>query len=141
MVARTKPAGCCAAVPVRPLRDRQLRRLAGAAKALADPNRIRILRLLAGQEGPLCACDVVGHTDLSQPTVSHHLKVLKEAGLLRRSTWASRRCTSSWLAPLRCMLLRSERRGLWVFYSVDPGGAGVLSDLAGLIDARQAGNP
>lgn len=118
MVARTKPAECCAAIPVRPLRDRQLRRLAGAAKALADPNRIRILRLLAGQKGPLCACDVVGHTDLSQPTVSHHLKVLKEAGLLR-----------------------SERRGLWVFYSVDPRGAGVLSDLAGLIDARQAGNP
>ena len=113
MTARTKPAVCCAPAWVDPLPHKQLQRLAGAAKALADPCRIEILRLLARQDGPLCACDIVGHFDLSQPTVSHHLKILREAGLVN-----------------------ATRQGLWMFYTADPGGAGTLEELAGLLDGR-----
>lgn len=87
--------------------------MAGLAKALADTNRLEILRLLASQSGPICACDIVDYLDLSQPTVSHHLKILKEAGLLRAS-----------------------RNGLWMFYSLDPDGARALANLTGLIEAR-----
>lgn len=99
---------------VKPLPERQLQRVAAVAKAIADENRIEILRLLAHQEGPVCACDIVEHFDLSQPTVSHHLKVLKDAGLLR-----------------------SSRRGLWVFYEVAPSGASALASLSGLFDNRK----
>ncbi|MDH3532293.1 MAG: metalloregulator ArsR/SmtB family transcription factor, partial [Gammaproteobacteria bacterium] len=109
---RTKPAGCCAPALVRRMPSAQLRRLAGLAKALADTNRLEILRLLARQAGPICACDIVDHLDLSQPTVSHHLKILKEAGLLRAS-----------------------RNGLWMFYALAPDAAQTLGNLAGLIEA------
>ena len=95
MAKRTRPAGCCAKVSTTPLPDAEAERLAHIAKALSDPNRIRILHLLAGQDGPLCACDVVDHLELSQPTVSHHLGKLKKAGLIN-----------------------AERRGLWMFYSI-----------------------
>lgn len=110
MVARTKPADCCAPAWVKPLPDKELQRLAGVARALADPSRIEILRLLARQDGPVCACDIVEHFDLSQPTVSHHLKILREA-----------------------KLLSATRRGLWVFYAIDRDGAGSLADLTGLL--------
>ena len=112
MVARTKPADCCPPTWVKPLPDAQLQRLAGVAKALADPSRIEILRLLARQDGPVCACDIVEHFDLSQPTVSHHLKILREA-----------------------RLVSAARQGLWVFYSIDPEGAGILEALTGLFDS------
>lgn len=75
-------------------------------KALADPTRLEILRVIAAQPGPVCACDIVDRFDLSQPTISHHLKALRDAGLLT-----------------------SRRRGLWRFYEPDPEG---LDRLAGL---------
>ena len=56
--------------------------LVAGFKALADPSRFEIFRLIAAQPEPLCACDVVARFDLSQPTISHHLKVLREAGVL-----------------------------------------------------------
>jgi len=83
------------------------------AKALADPNRIEIMRLLAQQEGPLCACDIVEHFDLSQPTISHHLRILKEAGLLR-----------------------GTRNGLWALYEAEPDGVAVLEGLTRFLSGR-----
>lgn len=111
MAERTRPAGCCVAVAIKPLPARQAGRITAVAKALADRNRVEILRLLARQPGPLCACDVVEHFDLSQPTVSHHLKVLREAGLLS-----------------------ATRRGLWTFYAPHPEARRALSALAALLD-------
>lgn len=72
-------------------------RLARVFKALADEGRIEILRLIAAQGQPVCACDLVGHVDLSQPTISHHLKILREAGLLS-----------------------GTRSGIWNIYTVAP---------------------
>jgi ArsR family transcriptional regulator len=80
-----------------------------AFRALADPTRLEIVRLLAAQSGPTCVCDVVDHFELAQPTISHHLKVLREAGLLRAS-----------------------RHGIWSFYEVDRKGLDLLADAAAL---------
>jgi ArsR family transcriptional regulator len=65
-------------------------------QAVADPVRLRILRQLA-QVGPACACDIAASYEVSQPTVSHHLRVLREAG------W-----------------INGERRGTWIWYSIEP---------------------
>ena len=111
MAERTKPAGCCTPKAVKPLPPRRAERITAVAKALADTNRVEILRLLARQPGPLCACDVVEHFDLSQPTVSHHLKVLREAGLLS-----------------------SSRRGLWTFYAPHPRAAKALAAFTALLE-------
>ncbi len=84
--------------------------MVAAFKALADPTRLEMFRLIAAQDAPLCACDVVDRFDLTQPTISHHLKVLREGGLITVS-----------------------RRGVWAYYAVDPRGAallrGALDDL------------
>jgi ArsR family transcriptional regulator, arsenate/arsenite/antimonite-responsive transcriptional repressor len=83
--------------------------LATALKAVADPARLRILSLLQAQpDGQACVCHLTGPLGLSQPTVSHHLKVLREAGLVR-----------------------SERRGSWVHYRADPEALEALSRLLG----------
>ena len=77
-------------------------------KAIADPVRLRLLSLVASHaDGEACVCDLNEAFDLSQPTISHHLKLLHEAGLLDR-----------------------EKRGVWVYYRVN---AGALADLAGLL--------
>lgn len=82
-------------------------------KALADPVRLRLFSLIASHEGgEACVCDISPAVDVSQPTISHHLKVLKAAGLLE-----------------------SERRASWVYYRVVPE---VLTSLAGVL---QAGEP
>ena len=78
--------------PIRPLSGRRQQRLLGAFKALADPTRLEILRLIRAQTGPTCVCDIVDHFELAQPTISHHLKVLKHARLLlqtRVGPWSS----------------------------------------------------
>ena len=73
--------------------------LARTLKALADPARLRVLSLVAGSDGrEVCVCDLTEPLGLSQPTVSHHLKVLVDAGFLQR-----------------------EKRGVWAYYSVVPG--------------------
>ncbi len=115
MAKRTKPDGCCAAVDVQPLPEPEVEHLARVAKALSDPSRIQILRLLGQQQGRVCACDVVDFLGLSQPTVSHHLSVLKRAGLVN-----------------------ATKRGLWVFYSIDADGAELLSRLHGMFGSRAA---
>jgi ArsR family transcriptional regulator len=73
-------------------------RLAEQLRALADPTRLRMLDLLAQQVGPICVCDITARFDLQQPTISHHLRILREAGLVdceKRGVWAY-----YWATPL-----------------------------------------
>jgi ArsR family transcriptional regulator len=87
---------CCAPLAATGLTDTEAQATAGLFKALADPARVRIVNLLLSSDRPVCVCDIVPTAGLTQPTVSHHLKKLMEAGLLRR-----------------------EERGTWAYYSVD----------------------
>ncbi len=109
MPTRARPEGCCPLLPVRRLRSSARDRQVRLFKALADPTRLEILRLLSAQTGPVCACDLVDHFELAQPTISHHLKILREAGLLT-----------------------SSRFGIWSFYAVDPEGVALLREVPGL---------
>lgn len=99
--------GCCSPMVRSPLSAPDAAELAGAFKALADPVRLRLLSLIASHEGgEACVCDLTGEFDVSQPTISHHLKVLREAGLLT-----------------------SRRRGTWVYYRVRPETLAALARL------------
>lgn len=84
-------AGCCPVLEA-PLSDEEADRTARQFKALADPARVKLLSLIASSpDGELCVCNLTGPLGLSQPTVSHHLKVLTDAGFLereRRQSWA-----------------------------------------------------
>ena len=106
MSTRLRPTGCCAE-PITPtvLSAAEREWLVTAFKALADPTRLDVFRLIAAQQAPVCACDVVDRFAVSQPTISHHLKVLREAGLITVS-----------------------RRGVWAYYAVDPRGLALLRD-------------
>jgi ArsR family transcriptional regulator, arsenate/arsenite/antimonite-responsive transcriptional repressor len=75
---------CCAPLGAPSLSEAQVQATARRFKALADPHRIRILNLLATSPDPVCVCELTGPLGLSQPTVSHHLKQLVQAGLLER---------------------------------------------------------
>jgi ArsR family transcriptional regulator len=76
---------CCVPLMREPLSQLSAERMAAAFRVLADPARLRLLSLIATHEGAeACVCDLTGPLDLSQPTVSHHLKVLMGAGLLER---------------------------------------------------------
>jgi ArsR family transcriptional regulator len=104
-----EPAGqpaalCCPSIADQPLSDDEAETAAAAFRALADPTRIKLLALIAGapQEGA-CVCNLWAMVPLSQPTVSHHLKVLLEAGLVtrqRRGTWAYYRLRTEALASI-----------------------------------------
>ncbi len=97
---------CCEPVLVEPLDHTEADELAAAFKVLADPVRLRLLSLVAtAPDGELCACDVVDMIGRSQPTVSHHLSILADAGLLAR-----------------------EQRGRWAYFRVDPDRVAVLRD-------------
>ncbi len=92
---------CCApgALPLPPGAAEELAR---RFKALADPTRVAIVNRLAGA-GEVCVCELVEEFDLSQPTISHHLRILREAGLVearRRGTWAYYRLVSDAVAEL-----------------------------------------
>jgi ArsR family transcriptional regulator len=95
---------CCPSVLDAPLDERDAVALAKGFGALADPGRLRLLSLIASQPaGEICACDLVEPLGKSQPTVSHHLKVLFDAGLVER-----------------------EKRGTWVWYRPVPRRLGAL---------------
>lgn len=85
-------SGCCAPLVKEPLGQTEAEQLAMTLKALADPARLRLLSIVASSEDQeACVCDLIDPVGLSQPTVSHHLKVLTQAGFLSRSkrgTWA-----------------------------------------------------
>jgi ArsR family transcriptional regulator len=85
-------AACCAPVTGGVLDDRTAQRLAHVFKALGDPTRVKLLSLIAATEGgEACVCDLIAPVGLSQPTVSHHMKQLVDAGLVtraQRGKWA-----------------------------------------------------
>ncbi len=110
MATRARPRGCCKIEHVRPLGDRAQGDLVALLRALGDATRVEILRLVSAQRGPVCACDIVEHFDLSQPTISHHLKVLRESGLLR-----------------------TRKRGIWSFWEPDPRGRRLLDSIPELV--------
>jgi ArsR family transcriptional regulator len=94
----SKITSCCPPVMRGTLSKAHAEDLAGLLKALADPMRLRLLSFIASQEnGEACVCHVTEPVGLSQPTVSHHLKLLNDAGLLER-----------------------EKRGTWVYYRIVP---------------------
>jgi ArsR family transcriptional regulator len=101
--------GCCAPVTRQPLAAAEAEQAAYVLKAVADPVRLRLLSLVASHEdGEACVCDLNDAFDLSQPTISHHLKLLHEAGLLDR-----------------------EKRGVWVYYRVNTEALAGLARLLG----------
>ena len=92
-------APCCLPGIPSALSDEDIERLARVFKALGDPARVRLLSLIAGAEsGESCVCDLIGPVGLSQGTVSHHMKLLAEAGLVTR-----------------------EQRGRWAYYALAEG--------------------
>jgi ArsR family transcriptional regulator len=99
---------CCPTIGEAPLSEADAAELARGFSALSDPARLRILSLLASAEaGEVCACDLVEPVGRSQPTVSHHLKVLSEAGLVvgdKRGRWIWYRTVPERLAQLRATL-------------------------------------
>jgi ArsR family transcriptional regulator len=110
LMARTtatasEPTACCPALGEAPLGEADAAELARAFAALGDPARLRILSLLASAAGgEVCVCDLVDPIGRSQPTVSHHLRVLSEAGLIegdKRGRWVWYRVVPARLAELR----------------------------------------
>ncbi len=105
---------CCAPLAHEPLTQDWAGDLARMFKALGDPARLRLMSIVASHEGgEACVCDLTPAFDLSQPTISHHLKVLREAGLLaceRRGTWVYYRVVPAALAQLAAVLGPTERR-------------------------------
>jgi len=97
---------CCEPLLVEPLDPTEANEMAAAFKVLADPIRLRLLSLIASApNGEMCVCDLVAPINRSQPTVSHHLTILAEAGLLSR-----------------------EQRGKWAWFRVEPDRIAVLRD-------------
>jgi ArsR family transcriptional regulator len=88
---------CCEPVVYPDVDRREAERMAAVAKALGDPVRLQLVDVLRRHAGKVCVCELVPLFDLTQPTVSHHLKVLRDAGLVG-----------------------SEREGLWAYYYVVP---------------------
>jgi ArsR family transcriptional regulator len=98
-------APCCAPGAPR-IAAADARELAARFKALGDPTRVAIVNCLAGAE-TVCVCDIVDEFELSQPTISHHLKILREAGIVeseRRGTWAHYRLVPEAIEGLRAAL-------------------------------------
>ena len=110
---------CDAAEPGKLMPASEAERLAVVLKALADPVRIRLLRLVAeAPDTTACACHLPTALGISQPTLSHHLKKLADAGLLvreQRGRWAHYRLESTTLGPVRGYLddVLSDRRPAW----------------------------
>lgn len=116
MTAVLAPTDTAARSPLagEPLAAAEADRLAGLLKALADPARLRVLSLIqAAPRREACVCDLIAPLGLSQPTVSHHLRVLTEAGLLereKRGVWAYYRIVSPTLATVANLIAPPRRR-------------------------------
>jgi ArsR family transcriptional regulator len=117
VVSAVEAVACCAPLAREPISQSQAEQIAPLLKALADPVRLRLLSIVASHEGgEACVCDLTDCFELSQPTISHHLKVLHDAGLLDR-----------------------EKRATWVYYRVRPT---ALTDVAALLTpAAEATTP
>ncbi len=96
ILGQDEPDGCCPGLLTAPLAEEQAEELAKVFKALGDPVRLRLLSLIASRAGgEVCVCELTPAFDLSQPTISHHLRLLREAGLIaseRRGTWCTTGC-------------------------------------------------
>jgi ArsR family transcriptional regulator len=116
---------CCAPLSAQPLDEAQAADVSRAFKALGDPVRLRLLSLITSAQGEICVCDLTGGFDVSGPTISHHLKILREAGLVD-----------------------CERRGTWVYYWANPerlqwmsallATPGLAAEPAGAVSERRA---
>ena len=108
MLDLADPAACCQPLSQEPLSAKQAQMVAPLLKALAEPVRLRLMSLIASHPGgETCVCDLTGAFDLSQPTISHHLKVLTEAGLLyrqKRGVWVYYRARTEALASLGALI-------------------------------------
>lgn len=102
---------CCAPLATPALSDDEAQATATLFRALGDPTRVKILNLLARSDEPVCVCEFVPAVELSQPTVSHHLKKLTQAGLLER-----------------------EERGKWAYYSLS---GEAVERLASLVEFKE----
>jgi ArsR family transcriptional regulator len=101
------PVACCGPVRSVALDEEQAELLARSFAALADPIRLRLLSFIASADDEVCACDLVEPSGRSQPTVSHHMKILFDAGLVereKRGLWVWYRAVSSRLDALRSVL-------------------------------------
>jgi ArsR family transcriptional regulator len=106
---------CCPPLVGSVLSEAEADRLAQALRVIADPARLRLVSLVAASEGgESCVCDLTDRLDLGQPTVSHHLKVLTDAGILHR-----------------------EKRGRWAYYRIEPE---PLQLLRAALDPRSVGD-
>jgi ArsR family transcriptional regulator len=107
--AALAPVACCAPLGAAALSEEEALATAELFRALGDPARVRIVNLLATSDSPVCACELYEPLGLSQPTVSHHLKKLTEAGLLER-----------------------EQRGKWAYFSLKRDAVETLAAVADL---------
>ena len=114
-IQTTGEAGCCIPVTSAGLDEAEAAELAGSFKALADPARVRLLSLIANAPGgEACVCDLIEPLERSQPTVSHHLALLVEAGLItreKRGRWAWYQLVPERLEQLRSTLAVSAALG------------------------------
>jgi ArsR family transcriptional regulator len=108
-MAGAEPVACCGPLAAPALSGEQAAATADVFKALADPARVRIVNMLATTGEPVCVCHLIEPLGLSQPTVSHHLKKLADAGLLAR-----------------------EQRGKWAYFSLRPEAVETLITVADL---------
>jgi ArsR family transcriptional regulator len=106
---RDLPVICCVPLTAPALTDDEAEATAELFRALGDSARVRIVNVLATSDEPVCVCNLTGPLGLSQPTVSHHMKKLLEAGLVER-----------------------EQRGKWAFFTLKPEAAEKLSAVADL---------
>ena len=106
-LTETRRPVCCDVAPALRFSGEEAERLAGLCKALGHPVRLQIVDLLNRYGGRVCVCDIEGQFDLTQPTISHHLKVLREAGLVG-----------------------FEQRGLWAYYFLRTGAVQEIAALA-----------
>jgi ArsR family transcriptional regulator, arsenate/arsenite/antimonite-responsive transcriptional repressor len=107
VASAAETAACCSPLTRQPLTMEQAVQIAPLLKALADPVRLRLLSLVASHEGgEACICELNDAFDLSQPTISHHMKVLYDTGLVSR-----------------------DKRGVWVYYQIRPQALASLGTL------------
>ena len=109
MSATLEPVTCCARLAASTLSDEEAEATAELFKALGDQARVRLVNLLATNDGAVCMCDLIEPVGLSQPTVSHHMKKLVDAGLVER-----------------------EQRGKWAFFSLKRDAVDKLAAVADL---------
>ena len=109
-------SACCSPITDGVLDVVAAERLAAVFKALAEPTRLRLVSLIAAQEGAeACVCDLTAPVGLTQPTVSHHLKILVEAGLLERT-----------------------QRGKWAYYALVPAALAALAAMLARVDPSES---